>query len=60
MRRFFILTLLLLLLMSATHIGRVAAKDGWGLSQDFSNVTVRAGSARGGRVHVGGGFHGGK
>jgi len=61
MIRFFSLAALVLLLMAATHYSRVAARDGWGLDDEFSEVSVRNGSThRGGRVYVGGGFHGGK
>jgi hypothetical protein len=61
MTRFLFIVGLLFVLMLATHIGRTGAREGWGLSDDFSNVTVRSGSVRrGGRVYVGGGFHGGK
>ncbi|GEM_PF-2614449 len=61
MTRFFFLSFLLLVLMAATHYSRVASRDGWGLSEEFADVSVRNGSTqRGGRVYVGGGFHGGK
>ena len=61
MKRFFVIVGLLLVLMIGTHLGRVGAREGWGLADDFSDVTIRSGSTRrGGRVYVGGGFHGGK
>ena len=61
MTRFLFIVGLLLSLTVATHFARVASAEGWGLDEDFSDVDVRNESARrGGRVIVGGGFHGGK
>ena len=61
MTRFFFIVGLVIVLIVATHFGRVGSREGWGLEEDFSDVTVRNGSTRsGGRVYVGGGFHGGK
>ena len=61
MNRFFFVGALIVVLLLATHFGRVGSREGWGLADDFSKVTVRNGSTRAvGRTHVGGGFHGGK
>jgi len=55
------LGILFFVLLGSTGLAWSMASSGTGLSEDMrQNASLRAGSATGGRMLVGGGIHGGK